>query len=288
MIRFFLLFLAFLASCGRTVTQQEVRNSSFFRPVPILGYTDAGLPQVGVDIEGKQYVVMLDLGAESGIELSDPNLKKVKRKKATGSRVSYNARGNHYQSETYRIDRVDFGVLGFNDIAIRSYPLQMHEDAQIGIGKPLKNIQGLVGWKMFQKIGLFLDIPNDRVVFVHGIEDVEQNGYARDDFIETPLKLVGGTWYFEIELDGKRCFCLLDSGSTHNLVSAPANIDCSLERLNVSLKIGETRMGFIEVAKFPFPPNFRGKAVLGMEFLRGRQVLVDMPHQRIYFRKKSC
>ncbi|NTW34396.1 MAG: hypothetical protein HGB12_17540 [Bacteroidetes bacterium] len=135
-----------------------------------------------------------------------------------------------------------------------------------------------------------------------------------DDFIAVPMLLDRNFIEFEAVTQDGTIRCLLDTGSTWNILNRdlqgknndhmvikPGNIEEHLnanpENLDLMVldikdccempvfKIGKKDFGKVTFRKIKMP--YKIDAVIGMEFLHSKLVFLDFPNRKIYFYEKQ-
>lgn len=287
------------------------KGEAYFIPMKIDGFSPARIPYFTVNIENQTVNAKIDLGYEGHIALPSNIIKNLNAKKCVGRRSSYGIKGRTHESDIYEVEKVYTENMLF-------YPVladEIHPDSQddVSLRKEegtLESDSTKLGWRLFQKFNLLIDHKNSIFALCDSLETLKKQGYSTDLFIEAPLLLDHGWIEFEAETENGILRCVLDSGSTWNMLNknlndpcnshiifTPGNVDQHItlnpenkslllfdpkDVLDVSVfDIGGKAFGPITFNRIQSPMAF--DAILGMEFFEDTLIYIDFADCKIYF-----
>jgi hypothetical protein len=215
-------------------------------------------------------------------------------KQEIGHQTMYGIRGKEYLNTLYEIPKIGIGRMDFSNPILQSESRDFLIDAVFRKGnkKPLPRDPGRLGWCLFRDSNLLVDIQKEKIVFCDSQENLQQHGYFLHDWIEAPMLLERGLVEFEVMTPEGGLRCMLDTGSTYNLlnVSSEQTIDQAiwdLENVIVYpwIKIGSQDLGSLEFHSVPISLPVPIEAILGMDFFSAHVVFLDFVNERILFEK---
>jgi hypothetical protein len=291
-------------------------DAPYFERMPVT-LSSSRIPCIEVAIAGKTITAKIDLGSATNITLPSEFLKEIDQKSFTQSTVHYGIRGKKYAGNVYEIPEIKIGRLQLSHAKATEMNPEFEKDGVLfhdGKNHSVENL-GRIGWTLFFNLNLFLDCGNFQIAFCDSLDTLEKQGYPVGSFVETPLLLDRKFIEFEAMTDKGLLRCVLDTGSTWNLLNKdlenqsnthmifnPDNIDqhAVLNPENSDqmvfdiedvydtpvFKIGKNNFGAMTFQKIKTP--FETDAIIGMEFLESMLVFIDFPNKKIYFCKKDA
>ncbi|MBY0530091.1 MAG: hypothetical protein K2P51_07900 [Rhabdochlamydiaceae bacterium] len=282
----------------------------YFIPAEIIEFHNE-IPYISLRIEEKSTLVKIDLGSDTPISLPREFVQELKHKALIRKDVFCGIRGKKYESDIYSISNVKIGRMVVFEPTAKETNLEFKKDATLvknesGSVAP----QGSIGWTLFHNFNFFLNCKNSLMAFCDSLDTLKNHGYDVDSFTEVPLLLDRGRIEFEAMTDSGTLRCLLDTGSTWNMLNKdikdgsndhmifnqvtidkhsslnPKNADLMFfnpddEYLMPVFKIGKKDFGAITFTKFKTP--YEIDAIIGMEFIHSKLIFIDFPHRKIYF-----
>ena len=266
-------------------------HGPYFLSVPVLKFSSTGVPCLMVQVEGQDIIVELDLGLRGEVAFSKKIIKRIREKTLIGKRTVYGARGKGYKYNRYKAPKIHLANLDICDAVMEEESEELLLGALIsksaGTHKPEHS--GRIGWELFSKCNLFLDLANSRVAFCDSAETLENQGYPMKEFAKIPLHTERG--FVEMLIEGPEGVqrWALDTGATWNIVNANDNTKTIEEmvlepsnHIELPLKIGNADLGLLSFCRVPIPLPIHVDAMLGMEFFKTHQVFIDFCEQQIY------
>lgn len=229
----------------------------------------------------------------------------------------FGIRGKKYCSDIYEIPEIKIGRMIFFRAKTQEMNPEFEKDATIvqdGESSSIGQL-GRIGWTLFRNFNCFIDSDNSLMAFCDSISTLRKKGYPVDAFVEVPLLLDRNSIEFEAMTETGPIRCLLDTGSTGNILNKdiwgghnnhmiynPITIDQQevLNPLNIDqmefdiedicnmpiFKIGGKDFGTVKFQKMKSP--FEIDAIIGMDFLDSKLVFIDFPNRKIYFYQKTA
>ncbi|MBI3236922.1 MAG: hypothetical protein HYZ48_04400 [Chlamydiales bacterium] len=314
----------FLSMCGtlyfllrsttedRTIGSGPLTNkNAYFVPMKMEGFSPGNIPYFTVNIENQTVVAKVDLGYEGYIALSSDVIEALSAKKFIRRSSSYGLKGKVREFDVYELERIHTKTMSFYPVLVDEESPEFKRDINLGEeGKVSEGDFGRVGWRLFQNFNLLVDHENSTFALCDSLETLKKRGYPVDCFSETPLLLDRGLIEFEAQAEAGLLRCVLDSGSTWNLLNRDPgdlsnshiiftqdNIDQhsilnpenknllvfdSQDAHDVSVfNLGGKEFGPITFTRIKSPMAI--DAILGMEFLKDTLIFIDFANRKIYF-----
>ncbi len=277
---------------GKLASLRSEQNRFCF-PIRIAGFSLANHPQVEVEIEGKPFLVALDLGFQGALSLFKESIERVRAKTFVSSEIKYGFRGNGYPVEVYRIPQLKMGEGTFGNVTLweRSYDLRKESlIIQTETVKPPEDM-GSIGWRLFSSGSLFLDLANSQIVVCDSFQTLVEQGCSIDGFVKEPLFLNHGFVEIYAKTEDKILECLLDTGASLNILNVENSENLSPEEIfsnpdNLtefeSFCIGGLNLGKKIFQHLPVKTPHRFDAILGMPFFMEHRVIIDFQGKWVY------
>src|SRR5581483_9146652 len=204
---FFSLFIIF--GCGSFLYWFSLQNHTKFIPTT---FNDFGLPMVQVEVEGKSYRVVIDLGSKAQASF-DQNILENINKNIYGKTQFRDFKDNRYESSNYLIQKIKLGDVLFNEVMVEERSEAFNKNTIISL--PAENNflkdQGSIGWTLLKRKNLLLDFPDSRLAIV---DTIKQTNYVLEEMLEVPFTLTSLGVTITVGTDvGEKRF-LLDTGSS--------------------------------------------------------------------------
>lgn len=287
-------------------------EKAHFVPLKINGFSSANIPQIEVQIEDSIILTKVDLGWEGGIALPQDILNTLNNKSFIKKHSFFSIRGRTYESDIYELPKIQIGKMDIFPMWAEEYNQESIADASLKRNnKILENHLGKMGWHVFRPFNLFLDCDHSLMIIVDSLETLKQQGYPVDTFIEAPLLLDRGSIDFEAITEAGPLRCVLDTGSTWNLLNKnlentdqnhrlidlqhlderPSDFNPNNEDLLVfnsescwktqTFRVGDKEFGPVNFVQLKSPLGL--DAVIGMEFIDTHLIFIDFHNKKIYF-----
>ncbi|WP_213989267.1 hypothetical protein [Sodalis sp. dw_96] len=258
-----------------------------------LRYDKRGLPMVDVQIVDRYHTLTLDTGSGEGIHINqydleqliaNPSLEAIHQaplriKDITGSENQVNA----WKIKKLRISNITFN----NVLAVSFKPWGFSMGDKI----PVNEVMGL---GIFQERSFLMDFKNDRLKMLEKLpSDLKKWSSYPIDRAESGLRI-------RAYVGGKPLYLIVDTGASHSFLFSDnlpsetrffgchtiepkaANADCRVAKITLKDKKGRERNNLAIVTNSVTSKVLDFDGLLGMGFLRGHQVIVDMSGRMLY------
>jgi hypothetical protein len=208
----------------------------------------------------------------------------------------FNFRGDEYITNLYRIPRAKISAMTFHHPTMQEEPGGLIEGStfvQDG-NLPTPRDPGRVGWKLFYHSNLLIDMKHSVLAFCDSFETLKHQGYQTEIWTQASLFLDRGLLEIEADTPDGRIRCILDTGSTWNILNRELNREKRLEDAvwdpenlwqYTHFKITEHEFGPITFHRMPLQLPIQIDALLGMEFFLENLVFLDFSTGHVYFSK---
>ena len=287
------------------------KKNSYFVPMKINGFSSGNIPYFSVHIENREVTAKIDLGYEGDIALPSSIIKKLHAKKFIARKSTYGLKGKTYKCDVYELAKIHTENMSFFPVRAEETNPEFEHDVNLGEEeKLLKGDLGRVGWCLFHNFNLLIDCEHSTLALCDSLETLKSRGYPVDSFTETSLLLDRGFIEFEAQTEAGMLRCVLDSGSTWNMLNkdlenscnshmifTPENVDQysilnpenkslmsfdSKDHLEVSIfNIGGKEFGPMTFNRIKSPMAI--DAIIGMEFFEDTLIFIDFFNRKIYF-----
>jgi hypothetical protein len=288
------------------------KKDAYFIPLKIHGFDSGNIPYLDMKIESRIVTMKIDLGFEGAVSLPAGVIKELHLKDHIRRCSSYALSGKTYTSDVYRVKEVAIENMTFFPVPIEEANSELDDDIQLRVkDKNPNNDQGTIGWRLFQRFNLLVDCKHSMVALCDGLETLEERGYPVSAFVVTPLLLDRGLIEFEAKTKLGALRCVLDSGSTLNMLNKDLENASSDHHLFTSQNTDQYPLlnpendnllltfGFEKVCEMPVfsiggkefgPVTFNQirspmaiEAIIGMEFFEDTLIFIDFAERKIYF-----
>lgn len=254
-------------------------------------------PTIQIEIENKNYSLLLDLGSSHPIDLRKEKMKKIKNKQFADSSEYVGIRGKAYPTQGFRLPKVILanltidGLIGFEENS------DFLDDAKISQSTKLWNrfkntlellmIDGRIGWTFFKEGVAFFNFPQSELIIAKNITAFTNEArYSLKEFIQIPFQIEkwGITLLIETDL-GPQQF-LLDTGATHSVIRNsifPENLASNLYTSN-KLKIKNNQLGPWKFLLFEYNNEMRCDGILGVDFFKRHLICLDFQNHTAYIK----
>ena len=291
----------------RLLTKEE----AYFIPLKIHGFSSADIPYLDVNIENNRITAKIDLGYDGAISAPTNIIEKLQAKTFINNVSSYGLTGKAYKSNVYEVPEIRIENMRFFPAKIEAINLELEQDIILGEGeKSLDDNVGTIGWRLFHNFNLLLDCKHSLLALCDSLMTLKQKGYPVESFTEVPLLLDRGFLEFEAKTEAGILRCVLDTGSTWNMLnkdlenssnghmiftSENTSEYSTLNPENKSLlifdhkdikeilvfNIGEKEFGPMTFDRIKSPMAI--DAIIGMEFIESTLIYVDFANHKLYF-----
>lgn len=262
---------------------------SYFRTIPVIKFTEAGLPCLLIHLENRTLLAELDLGFRGNISFSKGFLDQIDSKKYIRSKKMFGLKGREYTTKIYQVPFIKLGGAAFSDPILHEENEDFLNDASIVTkgDQPSPHEPCRIGWEIFQGMGLLLDLGNSQIALSNSISTVKKRKYPKTHFIEVDLNTDRGLVEIKATTDTGRVLCVLDTGSTWNLINQEIKEGLEIEDEDntyefADFKFDQHSVGPIIFHRIPISLPIHIEAMLGMEFFQSHIVFLDFPRHKAY------
>jgi len=272
-------------------------STAFFVSIPIVKFSSTQAPCISVQIEDNTFLMELDLGLRGDLSITSSFINQISSKTFISTVPMYGFNGKEHLTHLYRIPKVKIGGMILIEPILQENSYQSRQESVItqNGNPPSPREPGRIGWELFHNVNLLLDIQNSRIAFCDSIETLKNHGYQIESFIKAPLLIERGLVELEAKTPIDLLRCVLDTGSTYNILNTEIEEAKSIEEViwapsnsleYSSFKINETEFGPIIFHRIPIKLPIQIDAILGMEFFENHLVFLDFSKKQVYFRKE--
>jgi hypothetical protein len=258
-----------------------------------LRYDERGLPLVDVQIASRLHTLMLDTGSGEGIHLykfnldqlvANPGLKATQQAPRRLTDVS----GGENKVSAWKINRLLISDIPFDDVETVSFePWGL----SMGAEQPVNEVLGL---GIFRDRQVLMDFKNDRLQILDNLPSDIHSWSAY------PVEKTASGLRITASVGKKPLHLVVDTAASHSLLFSdrlPAdtlfsgcrtlepeasNLDCRVTKLAMTDNEGKPRTDLAVVTSGATPQELDFDGLLGMKFMRGHRVIIDMPEQMLY------
>lgn len=288
----------------RPIKLEKVKG--YFYPLAIELAGDL-TPCLEATLDELPIILQVDLGADEYLSCDAEVLSCIKNKHLRGHVTFYGLRGKKYESPVFAVKNLRLGPLLFRELSAKETHIEFQEDAVLmrHDHEPSILTQGSVGWRLFEKMSLLLDFPGNTIAVCEGLSSVQAHGYDVDHAIVCEMHVDRSLVEFYVTVEKERMRCMLDTGSTFNLLNIhrhqsdllrpdnmdqheqmnPSNVEQWDFNKNLAQGVFIAELGTTSFHQVPMIYDI--DAVIGMEFLQNWVVLLDFPSKKIFFLKKT-
>ncbi|WP_410015789.1 hypothetical protein [Sodalis sp. C49] len=258
-----------------------------------LRYDKRGLPMVDVQIADRYHTLTLDTGSGEGIHINQYDLEKLianpslevihqaplRIKDITGSENQVNA----WKIKKLRISNIIFN----NVLAVSFKPWGF----SMGDKSPVNEVMGL---GIFQECSFLMDFKN------HRLQMLEKLPSDLSKWSSYPIERTESGLRIRAYVGEKPLYLIVDTGASHSFLFSDnlpsetrffgcnaiepkaANADCRVAKITLRDKKGKERDDLAIVTTSVTSKELDFDGLLGMGFMRGHQVIVDMSGRMLY------
>ena len=195
-----------------------LETSAFFVTLPLTQFTPLNIPRLDVEIEGKEFIMGLDLGFQCEASLVTSLLPKIKNKTFQRTVTMCGAKGQLHKLSRYTIPLMKMGSLRFPNLSLDELTQSEQEEGVIQPNKYPILKHGMLGWVLFTNYVLFLDLRNSNIIIADSIETFKQCGPSLEGFNKTALLTQRKLLECEVMTTEGPLLCMIDTGCTNNLI----------------------------------------------------------------------
>lgn len=258
-----------------------------------LRYDERGLPLIDIQIASRLHTLMLDTGSGEGIHLYTFNLDQLvinPEIKATqqAPRRLIDVSGGENKVTAWKIKRLLISDIPFDDVEIVSFKPW---GWSMGADLPVNEVLGL---GVFHGRRVLMDFKNDRLQMLDSLPSDINNWSAY------PVEKTGSGLRITVSVEKKPLHLVVDTAASHSLLFSDrlpvdtlfsgcrtlepeaSNLDCRVTKVSVADKDGNLRTDLAVVTSGVTPQELDFDGLLGMRFMQGHRVIIDMPEHMLY------
>jgi hypothetical protein len=256
--------------------------------IPIQWIGDNAL--VEVQVEGKKFLVKLDLGASCQFAFFSEALESIRGKKFIEFITTTDVKGNQYKEKSYSVPLItakNFSYKNANiseeskDFALKGAVLWQSKSKTVPyVGRMGRN--SLIG------NNLFLDFPNSMMFITSGLDQLQTDYWSIGDLIETSFEMSRWGIILCIETDIGVKKLILDTGASGTVLKqSNSEVFATKEvvpgkRIYTTKKfaIGGRDFGPRDLAVFEMVASFDADGYLGLDFLKNYAIYLDFKNNK--------
>ncbi len=285
-----LFFAIAMSSCHPPTPSLPLEKTSYYIPISFSKFSAIQAPCLDVQLEGQTFSLELDLGFQGELTIDQEQLDLLSSKTFLRNAVINGIQGKMYQTDLYRIPQAKIGPLVFNKPILQSNSKEFTKDSVfVKQGAPSLQEFGRIGWKLFQRTSVLLDVANETIAICDSINTLKAHGYVIENFSKTKLFTDRGILELEADTSLGPLRCALDTGASWNVVNTVTNTsvqeslwDPGNARIESTFIIEDQDFGPISFHGVPIQMSIPIKAILGMEFFRDHLIFIDFAEKQIY------
>lgn len=273
-------------------TRPTESSSKLFTKIPVRFFPISNRPSVEIEIEGKAYSCLVDLGSPHAFDLHEKYLSQIKGKLDAGESKYYDAKGALFTTEKYLVPKIKLESLCFNDILVYQENAEfLNKDS--GHWRSIWNrllhqvelitLKGRIGRTLFQDKNCLFDFSRSAIFLLGDLPaSFGAAGYFIDQFIALPFQMENCGIVLTMETEeGRKRFCL-DTGTTHSVLRC-ASSDMQT-RVETTLKSEDRDLGQWSFQAYPLSEKLPCDGILGVDFFKKHAIAFSFHNQTAYIR----
>lgn len=252
---------------------------------------DAHIPCLQAEIEGIPFSAKLDLGYDGVLSLPKHLIEQLMHKCDAGTALYRSIKGNIHEIPVFTIPKLYIGDLALSNLPAEESLLEFEQDTNLGPNTDFdpSDITARIGWRAFLGAIVLIDLHNSIAICCDSLETLQDEGYLLEKFASINLLPCKGLIEFEANINHRRIKCLLDTGSTLNLIHTPTDLDKEHEFAKIDLAhplppvelyAGKQHLGSCVFHETQLP--FEIEAILGVDFFKTQIVCIDFINQKLH------
>jgi hypothetical protein len=272
-----LAFVLFAAACGAPA-HFEVDDATTAGEVVIPLQLERNRPFLEAEVNGRKVTLLLDLGGEATIGLLPATADAIGASFTGSTKSVSDAFGKVSRSRRYELAQVTLGGWSLRDVEGWE-----HVD---DLSLPSRPVDGILGWRLLEKLGVLVDLPRRRLVLVHG--GAAPSSFDPTGWTALPIVPTDDGLRADVLVDAKPRRLVLDTGATWSVMKRggePTDPGALVDRGGVpffrasSVVVGVTELGPLDFAVLDLA-HPEGDGILGFNFFAAHPVWIDWPAGR--------
>ncbi|MBM3198577.1 MAG: hypothetical protein FJZ58_04915 [Chlamydiae bacterium] len=250
------------------VTGKELLSEQGYYTIIPIQYNQHDYPTIEVQIEGRSYVFIVEIGCTSTAFLDTETLDtmnvtfdSLRVWKNTDDYQSY----TYYETPAYRIPRVKVGSLNIESL--------------LAIETPVEG-DNVIGQGLGMNYNVLLDLPNNRMIACDNFDRLCKQNIATKDWVRIPFFYDALGMFIQGETDWGCSTFELSTTQQQSLLFFPAT---QREQKNIStIRIKGHDFGRLSFVQIPQIQDHH--SCLGLDFLRKNSLYIDFTNQCLYMK----
>ena len=230
------------------------------------------IPTLQVEIQGKTYFLILDLGVDCEFALKKDVLDSFPNKELVGAHKIISLDGEETTFSKYLFQRIRLK----NGEIIHTIVEEDNKNLP-------NNVSGRIGRNTLQTSNLFIDFSKSLLVVLKKFDDLKREGYSMKDFQAIPFEMTRWGVVFTIETDFgfKRFFINTHTDSAIRNPRKTENQKITSTKFKIgSVDLGETNLDIVEIS--PTLDDIDG--YLGIDFFKKYAIFFDYQNKKALLR----
>ncbi|HNA62654.1 MAG TPA: hypothetical protein PKW79_06225 [Rhabdochlamydiaceae bacterium] len=238
------------------------------------------IPCFEVEVDKKTFDFGLDLGLDADLGGSKELIEQISDKSLERIACMFGIRGRRYQEPVYSIPYIKLGSVTFRHPLINELDPAWEEEATLDSAEKGRRLNpiGLIGWRIFQTVVVFLNFKESYIAIAKSMDDLERKRFI-GEAIRVPLTFDHGFLEIDVHMSNRTLKCMLDTGCTNNLIHGDEKGSVTVEDFRIGEKKWTPTRFLQESIEFPVKVD----AILGMDFFIKHQVVIDFPNREVFF-----
>lgn len=248
-------------------------------------------PLIKRNIQGKGYVVHVDLGSCEGLCINEAYLEQIIKKDLNKICKTRDLKGNEYCSSVYLVSNVQSALNEPLECEIIQEDNGFIENAVIwsSTNNTKKNYQGRIGWPYFKNHVVHFDFPNSSIYVSDDLQSVKRGG-GLSKFISVPFTIEQGVLMVDIDVELGKQKVVLDTGSRYSILKIDDIDQEKIKTLPNGMKYYKTNklvIGECDFGDWSFAcADLSGiEGIIGVDFFLEHSAIFDFSNQIVYIEK---
>lgn len=282
--------------CGVFFFEKSVRipelKSKAFTKIPVHFFPISNRPSINVEIEGKTYSCLVDLGSSHAFDLQEKYLDQIIDKLEAGESKYYDAKGALFTTQKYTVQTIKMEDICFHEnFVYLENPEFLDKDSRhwrsiwnrLLHQIELRTIQGRIGRTPFQNRDSLFDFPHSAIFLLNDLStSLAETGYSIDQFISLPFQMENCGIVLTMETgEGIKKLCL-DTGTTHSVLRYPSS--GTQAYIETTLKVGDHYLEKWHFKSYPLSEKLQCDGILGADFFKKHVIAFSFKTQVAYIR----
>ena len=214
--RFFLLLLVGISSCFLQASSKKSTK------IPVLFTSNSFDPIVFAEIDGKKYFLLFDIGMSNKLSLENLILRQRNVDLLDKVNVTYDFKGNIYNSPTYIIPNIRVGPIFLQTCEAVEENLDFYTNTGLWTNsRTIKRLyHGRIGRKFFENSCVLVDFPNSAIFIEKNMEELKKNGTIDiENFYQVHFFINKGVVYITIQTELGQHNVVFDTGASFSILN---------------------------------------------------------------------